>query len=146
MQECKSARVQEKLFARVLLALFLVAFFLCSHCVNHHFFWQVSGELRVTIALNVRRALSVTSGQSVDIGGFDERIKLAACTSWDVEQGRNIDLDLSCVGMSDQGRVMLDETVYFGDLTNSNGAMVRSLSTAWLCQNAAFARRQRVNE
>ena len=40
--------------------------------------------------------------------------------------GIAVDVDCSCVSVDSQGNVLMDETVYFGDLTNSNGAMRHS--------------------
>ena len=37
-----------------------------------------------------------------------------------------IDLDTSCVAVDHSGNILLDESVYFADLSNSNGAIRHS--------------------
>lgn len=43
-----------------------------------------------------------------------------------MEYGRLIDMDTSCVAVNSMGNVLMDETVYFGDLSNSNKSIYHS--------------------
>ena len=52
---------------------------------------------------------------------------LGACMAWEMLGGNTaVDVDVSCVGIDRRGKVLMDETVYFADLTNTNGAMRHS--------------------
>jgi len=45
---------------------------------------------------------------------------------WLIEGGEKTDLDTSCVAIDGQGNILMDETVYFGDLINSNKSIRHS--------------------
>jgi len=45
---------------------------------------------------------------------------------WTVEEGKKVDLDNSCMAVNSNGDVLLDESAYFGHLTNSNGSINHS--------------------
>ena len=45
---------------------------------------------------------------------------------WDLEMGRVVDMDTSCVAIDASGKILMNETVYFGDLSNSNGSIRHS--------------------
>jgi len=42
---------------------------------------------------------------------------------WRVEEEKNLDLDNSCMAVNSNGDVLMDESVYFGHLMNSNGSI-----------------------
>jgi len=46
--------------------------------------------------------------------------------SWTVEEGKKLDLDSSCMVVDSNGDVLMDESVYFGNLVNSNGSIRHS--------------------
>jgi len=49
------------------------------------------------------------------------------CLAWDTEQRRRgLDLDASCVAVSKSGQVLLNETVYYVNLVNTNGSIRHS--------------------
>ena len=84
---------------------------------------KAKGELRVVASFAGRKALSLGRGSTFDLQGGMICVGMA----WDMlPGGRPVDVDTSCVGVSAQGRVLLDETVYFADLVNSNGSIRHS--------------------
>ncbi|KAL1512166.1 hypothetical protein AB1Y20_005432 [Prymnesium parvum] len=81
---------------------------------------KVSGQVHVKVAVTVRRALSLNAHEAVAV----EDTRLAVGLGWDMLPGNQaIDLDASCVAISRSGNVMMDETVYFGQLKSKSGAI-----------------------
>jgi tellurium resistance protein TerZ len=83
---------------------------------------NVSGKLHLVIKFNVRKSIDLGTQQSMAIQGT----MLAAGLGWDMNGNIPVDLDLAVVGVSHKGEVLMDETVYFADLTNSNGSIRHS--------------------
>jgi tellurium resistance protein TerZ len=81
-----------------------------NYCKN------AKGQLQVRVSIQAQAMRQVARGQQTRLTSNIIQVGLA----WDVEQGREIDLDSSCVAVGWQGQVLLDETVYYGNLTNSN--------------------------
>jgi len=81
---------------------------------------STSGSLTFSAVLDVSPIVRLSDGAQVP---FD----VAQCVvglGWDMlPGGKAVDLDASCVGIGTDGQVLTDETVYFGNLSNSNGAM-----------------------
>jgi tellurium resistance protein TerZ len=82
----------------------------------------VTGELEVKIAVSVRKMLTPERGNSLSLNGGTVDVVL----DWKIENGQVIDLDTSCVAVAPDGKILMDETVYFGDLMNSNGSIRHS--------------------
>jgi len=81
---------------------------------------DATGDLHVRVSVALRRALSLNARSCVRL--TDRHI--AVGLGWDPLPGnRAIDLDTSCVCMSARGEVLMDETVYFAKLSNTNGAI-----------------------
>mmetsp|Transcript_56767 Transcript_56767/g.112720 ORF Transcript_56767/g.112720 Transcript_56767/m.112720 type:complete len:378 (+) Transcript_56767:11-1144(+) len=84
---------------------------------------NATGELHVIVSAAVRRALSLKSQDSMPIN--DSQIGVAL--GWDLIGGRTaIDLDTSCVAMSDRGQVLLRECAYFAQLRSASGAITHT--------------------
>ena len=81
---------------------------------------RASGEIQISIAISLRKLINIKRGNSKDFFGTMQ-LKL----NWDMEN-KVTDLDTSCVAIDDFGRILMDETVYFGDLANSNGSITHS--------------------
>lgn len=82
----------------------------------------VTGELEVKTAVSVRKLLTPERGNSLSLNGGTVDVVL----DWQMENGHAIDLDTSCVAVAPDGTILMDETVYFGDLVNSNGSIRHS--------------------
>lgn len=80
---------------------------------------KAKGKVQISISVSVRKRLNVKRGNSQDLAG-----KIQLQLNWDLRE--RIDLDTSCVGIDSTGRVLMDETVYFADLVNSNGSIRHS--------------------
>lgn len=80
---------------------------------------KAKGKVQISISISVRKRLNVKRGNSQDLAG-----KIQLQLNWDLRE--RIDLDTSCVGIDSTGRVLMDETVYFADLVNSNGSIRHS--------------------
>lgn len=83
---------------------------------------NVSGKLHIAIKFTVKKSIDLGTQQFLPIQGGT----LAAGLGWDMNGNTPVDMDLSVVGISLKGDVLMDETVYFGDLTNSNGSIRHS--------------------
>jgi len=82
----------------------------------------VTGELQVKTAVSIRKMLTTVRGNSISLNGETVNVKL----DWRLEGGSNIDLDTSCVAVARNGNILMDETVYFSDLVNSNASLLHS--------------------
>jgi hypothetical protein len=81
---------------------------------------KTKGELNVVASLAPRQALVLATGASLAVAAGPVMVGLG----WDMlPGGRAVDVDTSCVAVSAAGRVLLDESVYYADLINSNGAI-----------------------
>lgn len=87
-----------------------------SYCKN------AKGEIQVGITVTARKILSLSRGNSHPIRYKTIDVRL----SWDVENGRQVDLDASCVAIDREGEINMDETVYYGNLENANASIVHS--------------------
>ena len=52
--------------------------------------------------------------------------RIRVSLQWVIEDGEKADIDTSCVAIDGQGNIVMDETVYFGDLMNSNKSIRHS--------------------
>jgi len=83
---------------------------------------KATGEIQVKLSLSVKNILKMVSGNSIPLPCMRLRVSL----EWQIEFGQNTDLDTSCVAIDRYGNILMDETVYFGDLVNSNGSIRHS--------------------
>lgn len=82
---------------------------------------DATGKIEVMIDVTARKALQVIRGNKQDV--TSNRLRVAA--GWDLEMG-GIDLDISCVSVDKGGMIDMANTVYYGDLFNSNGSVSHS--------------------
>jgi tellurium resistance protein TerZ len=82
----------------------------------------VTGDIEVKTALSIRKLLTAVRGNSLSLS---DRGLIDVKLDWKFENGL-VDLDTSCVGVDRFGNVLMDETVYFGDLVNSNRSIIHS--------------------
>ena len=86
----------------------------CAGCKD------ASGTLKLSISCAVRRPVSIDKGGTMTLGAG----VLAVGLGWDMMPGnRAIDLDTSCVALDFQGRVLMEECVYFAQLRSRSGAI-----------------------
>jgi stress response protein SCP2 len=91
------------------------------HCAN------ATGELQVCATLQVHQMLDLHRGNLVKSNQLPYgKGKLTVGLAWDVEEGRTIDLDSCCVAVDRHGSVLMHETVYYGNWSNTNASVVHS--------------------
>jgi stress response protein SCP2 len=84
---------------------------------------NAKGELRVRISLQAQAMRDLVVGQQTSV-----TTSHAICVglAWTIEQHRQVDLDCSCIAVGYRGEILMDETVYYGNLANSNRSVVHS--------------------
>jgi stress response protein SCP2 len=82
----------------------------------------VTGEIEIKTAVSVRKLLTAVRGNSIGVSGGAINVLL----NWQLEGSSMTDLDTSCVAVAHNGSVLMDETVYFNDLENSNKSIRHS--------------------
>lgn len=80
------------------------------------------GSLQIFVSVLARKMLSLVRGNNHIL----QHKKIKVGLSWDMENGEEIDLDTSCVALDYKGRVSMKDTVYYGNLRSSDGAIVHS--------------------
>ena len=84
---------------------------------------DATGRLEVRTSASARRVLSLSRGNTLWIPPVSSlRIGLG----WEMERGVAVDLDASCVAVGRTGSVLMDETVYYANLANSNHSVTHS--------------------
>jgi len=92
----------------------------CSGCSN------ASGELKIKISALARRALTLEPKASTKLGPSGV---VAVGLGWEPLAGKRnlaeaaIDLDTSCVALGFDGKIVMDESVYFAQLVSRTGAI-----------------------
>jgi tellurium resistance protein TerZ len=77
---------------------------------------NAKGDIQVKITFEGNKMMQVARGQAHTLQYNRIRVGLA----WDVERGQHVDLDSTCVAVGHHGQILMDETVYYGNLTNTN--------------------------
>ena len=85
---------------------------------------NATGRLQVRLEVTVEVARTLVRGNALTLTPQQHSIKVGL--AWDVTNGRNVDLDVSCVAMSSQGQVSMPDTVYYGNRANSNESVLHS--------------------
>jgi tellurium resistance protein TerZ len=84
---------------------------------------NATGDIQIKMQTRIQKVLNVVKGNSQSISGGTIQV----CLNWSKQQdGERIDIDTSCVGIDSNGTVLMDETVYYDDLINSNGSIRHS--------------------
>mmetsp|Transcript_7062 Transcript_7062/g.8171 ORF Transcript_7062/g.8171 Transcript_7062/m.8171 type:complete len:554 (+) Transcript_7062:47-1708(+) len=82
---------------------------------------KAKGRVKISLAVNVRKYLNMKRGNSNEVNG-----KMQVKLNWELEGSHPTDLDTSCVAIDSFGNILMDESVYFGDLVNSNRSILHS--------------------
>ncbi len=85
---------------------------------------KAKGRVKISLAVNMRKYLNMKRGNSNEVNG-----KIQLKLNWELEGSNPTDLDTSCVAIDSLGNILMDETVYFGDLVNSNRSILHSGDT-----------------
>jgi tellurium resistance protein TerZ len=83
---------------------------------------NASGKLQIRLQTTVYQSRSLVRGNAFPLTGNQIYIGLA----WDMVQGKNVDLDTSCVAISKSGDVLMSDTVYYANTCNRNESIVHS--------------------
>jgi tellurium resistance protein TerD len=83
---------------------------------------QASGKLRVYVKTKVYRPQVLVRGNAFPLTSPRIQVGLA----WDMMGTQEVDLDVSCVAIILAGKISFPDTVYYGNLNNSNGSVVHS--------------------
>lgn len=86
----------------------------CKGCTD------AKGNLSLRVSCAVRRPVTIDKGGEMTLGSG----VLAVGLGWDMLRGNTaIDLDTSCVALGFDGRVLMEESVYFAQLRSRSGAI-----------------------
>jgi len=84
---------------------------------------NASGKLEVKIETSFITSQSLIRGNEFDLAGSDlVQIGLA----WDMVRGKEVDLDVSAVAITNNGQVSMPDTVYYGNTANRNRSITHS--------------------
>ena len=83
---------------------------------------NAQGSMEVKVTMTGRQMFDIQRGQSKLL----QYSRITVGLAWDVERGQHVDLDSSCVAVDRQGNIDMRETVYYGNLTNSNVSLIHS--------------------
>jgi tellurium resistance protein TerZ len=84
---------------------------------------NASGKLQIRIQTSISYSRSLVRGNAFVI--FSNQIQIGL--AWDMINGHTeVDLDVSCVALSQQGHVVMPDTVYYANTANSNESVIHS--------------------
>mmetsp|Transcript_1791 Transcript_1791/g.3601 ORF Transcript_1791/g.3601 Transcript_1791/m.3601 type:complete len:579 (+) Transcript_1791:109-1845(+) len=84
---------------------------------------NAKGRILVKLSVQLFRSQALVRGNVFPLETNQLRIGLA----WDLRNGRdNVDLDVSCVALTNSGSVSMADTVYYANESNSNGSVLHS--------------------
>jgi tellurium resistance protein TerZ len=83
---------------------------------------KAKGEVEIKVSYEATQMRTIARGQTQSF--LFNRVTLGL--AWDVERGQKIDLDSTIVAVDRQGHIMMNETVYYGNLANSNSSIHHS--------------------
>lgn len=83
---------------------------------------DAKGHLEIFMAVSTRKMLSLERGDNHVL----EYNAIKVCSSWDTGNDENVDLDTSCVAIDGGGRILMNDTVYYGNQANSNLSIIHS--------------------
>ena len=90
---------------------------------------NATGELQIVVTTIVRQMYKLHRGNVLTINQFPQKeCHLTFGLSWDIPKEINIgiDLDSCCVAVDRDGNILMDETVYYGNLHNPNRSIGHS--------------------
>lgn len=83
---------------------------------------NAQGEVEVKVTMTGRQMVDLERGNLHQL----QYNRITVGLAWDIEQGQMVDLDSSCVAVNREGNVDMNESVYYGNLVNSNLSLVHS--------------------
>lgn len=83
---------------------------------------DATGEIQVKLSVSVKKIVNMVRGNTYPLPCRCIRVSL----QWLIEAGQKTDLDTSCVAIDKYGNILMDETIYFGNLLNSNESIHHS--------------------
>ena len=83
---------------------------------------DATSDIQVEVSISGKQVANMVRGNTYPLNCGRIRVSL----QWVIEGGEKTDLDTSCVAIDGQGNILMDETVYFGDLINSNKSIRHS--------------------
>eukprot|EP00584_Thalassiosira_punctigera_P001954 CAMPEP_0172527184 /NCGR_PEP_ID=MMETSP1067-20121228/1931_1 /TAXON_ID=265564 ORGANISM="Thalassiosira punctigera, Strain Tpunct2005C2" /NCGR_SAMPLE_ID=MMETSP1067 /ASSEMBLY_ACC=CAM_ASM_000444 /LENGTH=626 /DNA_ID=CAMNT_0013310865 /DNA_START=111 /DNA_END=1991 /DNA_ORIENTATION=+ len=88
---------------------------------------KAKGKVCVSVAVSTLLLPDIVAGNVIPLRMAKGHSKLTVGLGWHVAHHQNpVDLDVSCVAVGTDGRVLLSETVYFANLKNPNRSIVHS--------------------
>ena len=90
---------------------------------------NATGELQVSITTTIRQMYTLHRGNVLNSNQLPHgQRRLTVGLSWDIPKGsgNGVDLDSCCVAIDRNGSIMMNETVYYGNLYNPNRSIVHS--------------------
>jgi len=83
---------------------------------------NATGKVQVRIQIQLTTSKSLVRGNVFELG---DRVKVGL--AWDMLPGnQNVDLDVSCVALTREGQISMADTVYYGNVANTNQSVVHS--------------------
>ena len=89
---------------------------------------NATGELQVTVTTTIQQMYTLNRGNVLNCNQLPQgQRRLTIGLAWDIPKGiSGIDLDSCCVAIDRCGNVLMNETVYYGNLCNPNRSIVHS--------------------
>jgi tellurium resistance protein TerZ len=88
---------------------------------------NATGELQISVTTEIRKIYNMQRGCVLNSNLLpNQQRRFTIGLSWDIEQGKAVDLDSCCVAIDRTGNVLMKETVYYGNLSNSNHSIKHS--------------------
>ncbi|KAL7530634.1 hypothetical protein ACHAXR_003604 [Thalassiosira sp. AJA248-18] len=92
-----------------------------------HYCKKAKGQICVSVQVTTLLLPDIVAGNVVPLKMTGKNSLLKVGLGWKVTQRQTpIDLDVSCVAVGTDGKVLLDESVYFANLKNPNQSIVHS--------------------
>lgn len=83
---------------------------------------NAKGKIQVAMDIEIARSTELVRGNAFPLETNKIRVGLA----WDLVKGKVIDLDAACVAIDNKGKICMDNSVYYGNLSNSNESIRHS--------------------
>ena len=88
-----------------------------------YFCHNATGEVSVRVTVQLQMVLQLVKG---NVHHLRKDSCIHVGLAWDPLPGTNIDLDASCVAISNSGELLMDETVYYGNPCNPNESVLHT--------------------
>ena len=92
-----------------------------------HYCKKAKGQICVSVSVTTLLLPDILTGNTVPLQMSGKNSLLKVGLGWQVTQHQTpIDLDVSCVAIGTDGNILLNESVYFANLSNPNGSITHS--------------------